>query len=197
MKQWRRPGRASVELAAATSVLARKAQPARLLLRSNSHVTSCGSAISPINLDRLSRYEGTLLAPGRAYSVCARRSPHAAGDNAAVRSLRTSVSSTSVTVIAPGAGWSITSTATVSTTGATGCFTFRTAFLTERRDEQDKPKLPRVECLNGSIAAITIQRLKLRGEICGHVATLPNTMPSNHAASAAPERPRPGRLATL
>ena len=122
------------------------------------------------------------MAPGRAHSVCARRSPQAAGDNAAVRSLRTSVSSTSVTVIAPGAGWSITSTATVSTTGATGCFTFRTAFLTERRDEQDKPKLPRVECLNGSIAAITIQRLKLRGEICGHVATLPNTMPSNHAA---------------
>jgi hypothetical protein len=34
------------------------------------------------------------------------------------------VSSTSVTVITPGAGCSITSTATVSTTGATGCFTF-------------------------------------------------------------------------
>ena len=44
--------------------------------------------------------------------------------------LRTSVSSTSVTVIAPGAGCSIASTATVSTTGAIGCFTFRAAFFT-------------------------------------------------------------------
>jgi hypothetical protein len=44
--------------------------------------------------------------------------------------LRTSVSSTSVTVITPGAGCSITSTATASTTGATGCFTFRAAFFT-------------------------------------------------------------------
>jgi hypothetical protein len=44
--------------------------------------------------------------------------------------LRTSVSSTSVTVITPGAGCSITSTATVSTTGVTGCFTFRAAFFT-------------------------------------------------------------------
>jgi hypothetical protein len=44
--------------------------------------------------------------------------------------LRTSVSSTSVTVITPGAGCSITSTMTVSTTGATGCFTFRAAFFT-------------------------------------------------------------------
>jgi len=44
--------------------------------------------------------------------------------------LRTSVSSTSVTVITRGAGCSITSTATVSTTGATGCFTFRAAFFT-------------------------------------------------------------------
>ena len=44
--------------------------------------------------------------------------------------LRTSVSSTSVTVITPGAGCSSTSTATVSTTGATGCFTFRAAFFT-------------------------------------------------------------------
>jgi hypothetical protein len=40
------------------------------------------------------------------------------------------VSSTSVTVITPGAGCSITSAATVSTTGATGRFTFRAAFLT-------------------------------------------------------------------
>jgi hypothetical protein len=40
------------------------------------------------------------------------------------------ISSTSVTAITPGAGCSITSTATVSTTGATGCFTFRTAFFT-------------------------------------------------------------------
>src|SRR6516165_9803133 len=47
--------------------------------------------------------------------------------------LRTSVSSTSVTVIAPGVGCSITSTTTVSTTGATGCFTFRTAFFTDAR----------------------------------------------------------------
>ena len=39
------------------------------------------------------------------------------------------VSSTSVTVITPGAGCSITSTATVSTTGVTGCFTFRAAFF--------------------------------------------------------------------
>src|SRR3974377_2013193 len=44
--------------------------------------------------------------------------------------LRTRVSSTSVTVITPGAGCSITSTMTVSTTGATGCFTFRAAFFT-------------------------------------------------------------------
>jgi hypothetical protein len=44
--------------------------------------------------------------------------------------LRTSVSSTSVTVITPGAGCSITSTPTVSTTGVTGCFTFRAAFFT-------------------------------------------------------------------
>jgi hypothetical protein len=44
--------------------------------------------------------------------------------------LRISVSSTSVTVITPGAGCSITSTAAVSTTGATGCFTFRAAFFT-------------------------------------------------------------------
>jgi hypothetical protein len=35
-----------------------------------------------------------------------------------------------VTVITPGAGRSITSTATVSTTGVTDCFTFRTAFFT-------------------------------------------------------------------
>ena len=40
------------------------------------------------------------------------------------------VSSTSVTVITPGAGCSITSTATVSTTELTGCFTLRTAFFT-------------------------------------------------------------------
>ena len=39
------------------------------------------------------------------------------------------VSSTSVTVITPGVGCSITSTATVSTTGVTGCFTFRAAFF--------------------------------------------------------------------
>jgi hypothetical protein len=44
--------------------------------------------------------------------------------------LRTSVSSISVTVIRPGAGCSITSAATVSTTAATGCFTFRAAFFT-------------------------------------------------------------------
>src|ERR1700747_2871740 len=44
--------------------------------------------------------------------------------------LRISVSSTSVTAITPGAGCSITSTATVSTTGVTGCFTFRAAFFT-------------------------------------------------------------------
>ncbi len=43
------------------------------------------------------------------------------------------VSSTSVTVITPGAGCSMTSTTTVSTTGATGCFTFRTAFFTAAR----------------------------------------------------------------
>jgi hypothetical protein len=43
------------------------------------------------------------------------------------------VSSTSVTVITPGAGCSITSTATVSTTGATGCFTFRATFFTVAR----------------------------------------------------------------
>src|SRR6266576_2306777 len=40
------------------------------------------------------------------------------------------VSSISVTVITPEAGCSITSTATVSTTGVTGCFTFRAAFFT-------------------------------------------------------------------
>jgi hypothetical protein len=40
------------------------------------------------------------------------------------------ISSTSVTVITPGAGCSITSTATVSTTGVTGGFTFRAAFFT-------------------------------------------------------------------
>ena len=40
------------------------------------------------------------------------------------------VSSTSVTVITPGAGCSITLTATVSTTGVIGCFTFRAAFFT-------------------------------------------------------------------
>jgi hypothetical protein len=32
-------------------------------------------------------------------------------------------------VITPGAGCSITSTATISTAGATGCFTFRAAFF--------------------------------------------------------------------
>jgi hypothetical protein len=42
--------------------------------------------------------------------------------------LRISVSPTSV--VTPGAGCSITSEATVSTTGATGCFTFRAAFFT-------------------------------------------------------------------
>jgi hypothetical protein len=47
--------------------------------------------------------------------------------------LRTSVSSTSVTVIRPGAGCSITSAATVSTTGATGGFTFRATFFTGAR----------------------------------------------------------------
>jgi hypothetical protein len=51
--------------------------------------------------------------------------------------LRTSASSTSVTVITPGAGCSITSTATVSTAGATGCFirrtSFRAAFFTGAR----------------------------------------------------------------
>jgi hypothetical protein len=48
--------------------------------------------------------------------------------------LRTSVSSTSVTAITPGAGCSITSAATVSTnTGATGRFTFRAAFFTGAR----------------------------------------------------------------
>ena len=35
-----------------------------------------------------------------------------------------------MTVITPGAGCSITSTATVSTAGAAGCFPFRAAFLT-------------------------------------------------------------------
>jgi hypothetical protein len=40
------------------------------------------------------------------------------------------VSSTSVTVITPGAGCSIISTATVSTTGARGGFTFRATFFT-------------------------------------------------------------------
>jgi hypothetical protein len=40
------------------------------------------------------------------------------------------VSSTSVTVITPGAGCSITLTATVSTAGVTGWFTFRAALLT-------------------------------------------------------------------
>jgi len=44
--------------------------------------------------------------------------------------LRTSVSSTSETAITPGAGCSITSTTAVSTTGATGCCTFRAAFFT-------------------------------------------------------------------
>jgi hypothetical protein len=43
------------------------------------------------------------------------------------------VSSTSVTVITPGAGCSITSTATVSTTGVTGRFTFRATFFTDTR----------------------------------------------------------------
>jgi hypothetical protein len=38
-----------------------------------------------------------------------------------------------MTVITPGAGCSITSTATVSTAGATGCFTFRAAFFTVAR----------------------------------------------------------------
>jgi hypothetical protein len=40
------------------------------------------------------------------------------------------VSTISVTVITPGAVCSITSTATVSTAGATGCFTFRAAYFT-------------------------------------------------------------------
>ena len=43
------------------------------------------------------------------------------------------VSSTSVTVITPGAGCSITSTATVSAIGAAGCFTFRAAFFAGAR----------------------------------------------------------------
>jgi hypothetical protein len=38
-----------------------------------------------------------------------------------------------VTVITPGAGCSITSTATVSTTGATGGFSFRATFFTGAR----------------------------------------------------------------
>jgi hypothetical protein len=38
-----------------------------------------------------------------------------------------------VTAITPGAGCSITSTATVSTTGVIGCFTFRAAFFTGAR----------------------------------------------------------------
>jgi hypothetical protein len=38
-----------------------------------------------------------------------------------------------VTLITPGAGCSITSTATVSTTGVTGWFTFRAAFFTGAR----------------------------------------------------------------
>jgi hypothetical protein len=42
----------------------------------------------------------------------------------------TSISSTSVTVITSGVGCSITSTATVSTNGAIGCFTFRATFFT-------------------------------------------------------------------
>src|SRR5262249_8702961 len=46
---------------------------------------------------------------------------------------RTSVSSISVTVIRPGAGCSIISAATVSTTGATGGFTFRATFFTGAR----------------------------------------------------------------
>src|SRR5260370_36888855 len=48
-----------------------------------------------------------------------------------LRQLALRVSSTSVTVITPGAGCSITSTATVSTTGVTGCFTFRATFFTD------------------------------------------------------------------
>src|SRR6516164_11127989 len=47
--------------------------------------------------------------------------------------LRTSVSSISVTVIWPGAACSITSAATISTTGATGRFTFRATFFTGAR----------------------------------------------------------------
>jgi hypothetical protein len=43
------------------------------------------------------------------------------------------VSSTSVTVITPGAGCSITSTATVSTAGAAGCFPFRATFFAGAR----------------------------------------------------------------
>jgi hypothetical protein len=50
-----------------------------------------------------------------------------------LRQLALRISSISVTVITPGAGCSITSTPTVSTIGAVGCFTFRAAFFTGAR----------------------------------------------------------------
>src|SRR5271166_4113687 len=54
----------------------------------------------------------------------------ATGKSAGWVQLALRVCSISVTVITLGAGCSITSTATVSTTGVTGCFTFRAAFFT-------------------------------------------------------------------
>src|SRR5689334_1300942 len=46
------------------------------------------------------------------------------------RQLALLISVSPTSVVTPGAGCSITSEATVSTTGATGCFTFRAAFFT-------------------------------------------------------------------
>ena len=76
--------------------------------------------------------------------------------------LRISVSPTSV--ITPGAGCSITSAAMVSTTEATGCFTFRATFLSalgQKRTFHDVPLMsalpPKADML--SVIGMPVDRL--------------------------------------
>src|SRR5271157_3087212 len=70
------------------------------------------------------------FAPRREARTLSAQDPNAVKAVRAPVQLALRVSSISVTVITPGAGCSITSTATVSTTGVTGFFTFREAFFT-------------------------------------------------------------------
>jgi hypothetical protein len=74
--------------------------------------------------------ETWLRVPSEARTLAA-QDPNAVKAGWGSAQLTRRVSSTSVTVITPGAGCSITSTATVSTAGAIGCFTFRATFFTD------------------------------------------------------------------